>query len=93
MRSIEPLNQHRQVRQAPIVRYRDQPVQNAAAHGLDVVPGNSQRQRGGVNVVDARHPGLLKEISEKKDLSKELTEKVKAVLTEFADLFQVTAKA
>ena len=43
--------------------------------------------------LEARHPGLLKEISEKKDLNKEITEKVKAVLAEFADLFQVTAKA
>ncbi len=39
--------------------------------------------------LDARHPGLLKEISEKKELSKELTERVKAVLAEFADLFKV----
>ena len=41
--------------------------------------------------LDARHPGLLKEISEKKELTKELTERVKAVLVEFADLFQAKA--
>ena len=41
--------------------------------------------------LDARHPGLLKEISEKKELTKELTERVKAVLAEFADLFQAKA--
>ncbi len=41
--------------------------------------------------LDARHPGLLKEIAEKKDLTKELTEQVKAVLAEFADLFQAKA--
>ena len=41
--------------------------------------------------LDARHPGLLKEIAEKKELSKELTERVKAVLVEFADLFQAKA--
>ena len=40
--------------------------------------------------LDARHPGLLKEISEKKELTKELTEQVKTVLAEFADLFQAT---
>ena len=43
--------------------------------------------------LDARHPGLLKELADKKDLNKEITEKVKAVLAEFADLFQPTAKA
>ena len=41
--------------------------------------------------LDARHPGLLKEIAEKKELTKELTERVKAVLAEFADLFKATA--
>jgi F-type H+/Na+-transporting ATPase subunit alpha len=41
--------------------------------------------------LDARHPGLLKEIAEKKELTKEITERVKAALTEFADLFKATA--
>jgi F-type H+/Na+-transporting ATPase subunit alpha len=41
--------------------------------------------------LDARHPGLLKEIAEKKELSKEITERVKAALAEFADLFQAKA--
>jgi F-type H+-transporting ATPase subunit alpha len=41
--------------------------------------------------LDARHPGLLKEIAEKKELTKELTERVKAALTEFADLFKASA--
>jgi F-type H+-transporting ATPase subunit alpha len=41
--------------------------------------------------LDARHPGLLKEIAEKKELTKEITEKVKAALAEFADLFKATA--
>src|SRR6187401_2902588 len=41
--------------------------------------------------LDARHPGLLKEIAEKKELTKEITERVKAVLAEFADLFKATA--
>ncbi|MBK5255570.1 MAG: F0F1 ATP synthase subunit alpha [Vicinamibacteria bacterium] len=41
--------------------------------------------------LDARHPGLLKEISEKKELTKELTEQVKAVLAQFADIFQAKA--
>ena len=41
--------------------------------------------------LDARHPGLLKEIAEKKELTKDLTERVKAALAEFADLFQAKA--
>jgi len=41
--------------------------------------------------LDARHPGLLKEIAEKKELTKEITERVKAALAEFADLFQAKA--
>jgi F-type H+-transporting ATPase subunit alpha len=41
--------------------------------------------------LDARHPGLLKEIAEKKELTKDLTAQVKAALDEFADLFQAKA--
>jgi F-type H+/Na+-transporting ATPase subunit alpha len=43
--------------------------------------------------LDARHPGLLKELADKKDLNKEITERVKAALAEFADLFQPSSKA
>jgi F-type H+-transporting ATPase subunit alpha len=42
--------------------------------------------------LDTRHPGLLKEIAEKKDLKGELTDRLKAALSEFASLFQVAAK-
>jgi F-type H+-transporting ATPase subunit alpha len=39
--------------------------------------------------LDARYAGLLKELAEKKDLKGELTEKLKAALAEFAEVFQV----
>src|SRR5262245_3976413 len=38
--------------------------------------------------LDTRHPALLKEIAQKKDLKGEPTEKLKAALTEFAGMFQ-----
>ena len=37
--------------------------------------------------LETRHPQVLKDIAEKKDLKGELTDKVKAVLQEFADVF------
>jgi F-type H+/Na+-transporting ATPase subunit alpha len=38
--------------------------------------------------LETRHPEMLKQIAEKKDLKGELTDKLKAVLQEFADVFQ-----
>jgi F-type H+-transporting ATPase subunit alpha len=43
--------------------------------------------------LDARHPTLLKEIAEKKDIKGELTEKLKAALAEFGEAFRPTEKA
>jgi F-type H+/Na+-transporting ATPase subunit alpha len=37
--------------------------------------------------LDLRHPDLLKAVAEKKDIKGELTEKIKAVLTEFGEVF------
>ncbi len=42
--------------------------------------------------LDTRHPALLKQIAEKKDLKGEPTDKLKAALSEFATLFQVATK-
>ncbi|HEY2946166.1 MAG TPA: F0F1 ATP synthase subunit alpha [Vicinamibacteria bacterium] len=42
--------------------------------------------------LDARYAGLLKELAEKKDLKGEPTEKLKAALGEFAEVFQVRAE-
>ncbi len=43
--------------------------------------------------MDTRHPGLLKEIADKKDIKGEPTEKLHAALKEFADIFQAQAQA
>jgi len=38
--------------------------------------------------LETRHPDLLKQIAEKKDIKGELTDKLKAALEEFAGVFQ-----
>jgi F-type H+-transporting ATPase subunit alpha len=38
--------------------------------------------------LDARHPGLVKEVAEKKDLKGELGDRLKAAIQEFTDAFQ-----
>jgi F-type H+-transporting ATPase subunit alpha len=43
--------------------------------------------------LDAHKPDLLEEIAEKKDIKGELTDKIKAALTEFSATFQPTEEA
>jgi F-type H+-transporting ATPase subunit alpha len=43
--------------------------------------------------LDLRHPEILKEVAEKKDIKGELTEKIKAVLVEFGETFQTEQSA
>jgi F-type H+-transporting ATPase subunit alpha len=43
--------------------------------------------------LDLRHGALLQELAQKKDLKGEVGEKVKAALTEFADVFQAADKS
>jgi F-type H+-transporting ATPase subunit alpha len=43
--------------------------------------------------LETRHPDLLKQIAEKKDIKGELTDTLKAALAEFADTFQVQGQA
>jgi F-type H+-transporting ATPase subunit alpha len=38
--------------------------------------------------MDARHPEILKQMAEKKDIKGELTDKIKAALEELAGVFQ-----
>ncbi len=43
--------------------------------------------------MDTNHPGLLKDVAEKKDIKGELTDRLKKALEEFAQVFQVKASA
>jgi F-type H+-transporting ATPase subunit alpha len=63
----------------------------AATNGyLDPIPVPECRryEKELYSFLDARHPKLLGEIVEKKDIKGELTDKIKAALTEFGSLFQ-----
>jgi F-type H+/Na+-transporting ATPase subunit alpha len=66
----------------------------AATNGyLDPIPVPECRryEKELYSFLEARHPKLLTEIVEKKDIKGELTDKIKAVLTEFGSLFQTKA--
>jgi len=66
----------------------------AATNGfLDPIPVPDVRryEKELYSFLDARHPQLLGDIREKKDIKGELTDKIKAVLTEFGSLFQPKA--
>jgi F-type H+-transporting ATPase subunit alpha len=68
----------------------------AATNGfIDAVPVPDCRryEKELYSFLDARHPALLKEIADKKDIKGELTEKLKAVLAEFGQVFRPTEKA
>jgi F-type H+-transporting ATPase subunit alpha len=43
--------------------------------------------------LDLRHPEILKEVAEKKDIKGELTDRIKAVLVEFGEVFQTEKSA
>jgi F-type H+/Na+-transporting ATPase subunit alpha len=68
----------------------------AATNGyLDALPVADCRryEKELYSFLDARHPALLKEIAEKKDIKGELTEKLKIALAEFGQVFRPTEKA
>jgi F-type H+-transporting ATPase subunit alpha len=83
-------------------QYRPMPVAKqvivifAATNGyLDGLAVSDCRryERELVSFLDTRQPGLLREVAEKKDIKGELTERIKAVLTEFGAVFQPAGKA
>jgi F-type H+-transporting ATPase subunit alpha len=68
----------------------------AATNGyLDALPVADCRryEKELYSFLDARYPALLGEIAEKKDIKGELTEKLKAALAEFGQVFRPTEKA
>ena len=62
-----------------------------ATNGDIFVEGAKQQEL--MTFLDTNHPGLLKEIAEKKDIKGELTERLKKALEEFAQVFQAKASA
>jgi F-type H+-transporting ATPase subunit alpha len=79
----EPLSMEKQV----IIIY-------AATNGfLDAYPVAAGRRYESelYRFLDLRHGTLLQQLAEKKDLKGEIGDKVKAALTEFADVFQAQA--
>jgi len=68
----------------------------AATNGyLDEVPVAECRrwEKELYATLDSRHPALLQEIAEKKDIKGELTDRIKAVLADFGSTFSPAAKA
>jgi F-type H+-transporting ATPase subunit alpha len=55
------------------------------------VPEARKFEKGLFTFLDSRHPGLLKEVASKKELTKDITEQLKKVLDEFADSYQPAA--
>jgi F-type H+-transporting ATPase subunit alpha len=62
---------------------------------LDPVPVAEVRryEKELYSFLDLRHPEVLKDVAQKKDIKGELTEKIKAVLAEFAEVFQTEKPA
>jgi len=68
----------------------------AATNGyLDPYPVSEARryEKELYTFLETRHPEILRETAEKKDIKGELTDKLKAALAEFADVFQAQAQA
>jgi F-type H+-transporting ATPase subunit alpha len=80
----------------PLAVARQIAIIYAATNGfLDTLPVSDCRryEKELLSWLERSRKGLLDEIQEKKDLKGELGDKLKAALTEFAGLFQPTARA
>ena len=71
--------------------HRQIAVDAVGRKGRDFLKRRTTVRKEYIGVFQALAFSKAQEIAEKKELSKELTERVKAVLAEFADLFQVKA--
>jgi F-type H+-transporting ATPase subunit alpha len=77
---------------SPLTMEKQVAIIYAATNGyLDPYPVTEARryEKELYTFLETRHPDLLKQIAEKKDIKGELTDKLKAALAEFADTFQV----
>jgi F-type H+-transporting ATPase subunit alpha len=81
---------------SPLTMEKQVAIIYAATNGyLDPYPVTEARryEKELYTFLETRHPDLLKQIAEKKDIKGELTDKLKAALGEFADTFQVQVQA
>jgi len=81
---------------SPLTMEKQVAIIYAATNGyLDPYPVTEARryEKELYTFLETRHPDLLKQIAEKKDIKGELTDKLKAALAEFADTFQVQGQA
>ena len=83
-------------------QYQPMPVEKqilvifAATNGfLDALAVSDCRryERDLLGFLDTNHSALVREVAEKKDIKGELTERIKAAMTEFAGVFQPAARA
>src|SRR6186997_1601377 len=81
---------------SPLTMEKQVAIIYAATNGyLDPYPVTEARryEKELYTFLETRHPDLIKQIAEKKDIKGELTDKLKAALAQFADTFQVQAQA
>jgi F-type H+-transporting ATPase subunit alpha len=81
----------KQLQYAPLPMEKQVLIIFAATNGyLDKYPVSAARRYEGelYRFMDTRHPEILKQMADKKDIKGELTDKLKAALEEFAGVFQ-----
>jgi F-type H+-transporting ATPase subunit alpha len=81
---------------APLPMEKQVAILFAATNGyLDPYPVEEARryEKELYTFLETRHPQILRDIAEKKDIKGELTDRLKSALAEFADVFQVQGQA
>jgi F-type H+-transporting ATPase subunit alpha len=81
----------KQLQYAPLPMEKQVLIIFAATNGyIDKYPVSAARryEEDLYRFMDTRHPEILKQMAEKKDIKGELTDKLKAALEEFAGVFQ-----
>jgi F-type H+/Na+-transporting ATPase subunit alpha len=81
---------------APLPMEKQVAILFAATNGyLDPYPVEEARryEKELYTFLETRHPQILRDVAEKKDIKGELTDRLKSALAEFADVFQVQGQA